>query len=42
MTGALELAGWKVARSVPLGDNWIEEDWSWVVNKILGEDQTQA
>ena len=35
MTGILELEGWQVERSVPLGDNWIEEDWYYVVKDLL-------
>ncbi|MBM4075322.1 MAG: hypothetical protein FJ267_06735 [Planctomycetes bacterium] len=35
MMGVLELEGWEVARSVPLGENWIEEDWCQVVQQVL-------
>ncbi|TWU12467.1 hypothetical protein CA54_12910 [Symmachiella macrocystis] len=35
MTGALEIEGWEVIRAVPWGDNWIEEDWRYLVKEIL-------
>jgi hypothetical protein len=35
MIGELELAGWKYHRVPPIGDDWIEVDWSRVVKRLL-------
>jgi hypothetical protein len=35
MMGEFELAGWKHHRVAPLGDDWIEQDWSRLVRRIL-------
>jgi hypothetical protein len=35
MAGAFELAGWRHWRVAPLGDDWVEEDWSPVVRRLL-------
>ncbi len=39
MTGALELEGWQVARVVPLGEDWIEQDWRHVVMQVLSGEE---
>lgn len=36
MVGEFEFAGWPVSRVLPLGPNWIEEDWCVEVARILG------
>jgi hypothetical protein len=35
MMGELELAGWKRHRVYPLGDDWIETDWSRAVRRAI-------
>ena len=35
MEGELDLAGWKYRRVLPVGDDWIEVDWSRVVKRLL-------
>lgn len=35
MEGELELAGWLVTRVAPFGTDWIENDWSVVVQDLL-------
>jgi len=35
MEGELDLAGWKSRRVAPIGDDWIEVDWSRVVKRLL-------
>jgi hypothetical protein len=35
MMGELELAGWRVQRVGPIGDDWIEIDWATLVKKLI-------
>jgi NAD+-processing family protein with receiver domain len=35
MAGEFDLAGWRHWRVAPLGDDWIEADWSQVVRRLL-------
>ena len=35
MMGELELAGWKVKRVGPIGDDWIEIDWASLAKQLI-------
>lgn len=35
MEGELDLAGWRYARVLPFGDDWIEAEWYQVVRRFL-------
>jgi hypothetical protein len=35
MAGEFDLAGWRHWRVAPLGDDWVESDWSQVVRQLL-------
>lgn len=35
MEGEFELAGWRYRRVAPLGNDWIEVDWRYAVQRIL-------
>lgn len=35
MIGELELGGWEYHRVPPIGDDWIEYDWRYVVHSLL-------
>jgi hypothetical protein len=37
MAGAFDLAGWPHYRVAPLGDDWLERDWSRVVRRLLNK-----
>jgi len=37
MMGELELAGWKVKRVGPIGDDWIEIDWAMLASKLISK-----
>lgn len=35
MAGACDLAGWNHYRVAPLGDDWIETDWRYVIRRLI-------
>ena len=35
MEGEFDLAGWRTVRVAPIGDDWIETDWSRAVRRLL-------
>jgi hypothetical protein len=37
MAGSFDLAGWRHERVVPLGEDWVESDWRYLVCRILQE-----
>jgi hypothetical protein len=37
MAGEFDLAGWRHWRVVPIGDDWIELDWTRVVRRLLNK-----
>jgi hypothetical protein len=35
MMGEFEVGGWPFHRVVPIGDDWIEQDWRLLVQRLL-------
>jgi hypothetical protein len=39
MAGAFDLAGWKHWRVAPIGDDWVETHWRYIVRRLLARCQ---